>query len=247
MTIQFGAGHKPPVDLLAFSEGLYKDVADELARTLVTEARATKQFIPGLGHPNHKDGDPRTPRIYEIATETGTYDPGAAFDIVRWFAVPAAAMAAGYTGFLFGQAEGRDLWQSPLLFWHLQVQALMVGSGALAVGLPLVDVGADGERLVVRTLVLASVAHVLMLALEYGGRHATRHAAAAARLVTHGRYARTFWLAGVGTTAVAAAVAAVSWAGDLLVAALVAGLLVQVALLAYESVFVRAGQDVPLS
>ena len=35
MTIQFGAGNKPPVDLLAFSEGLYKDVADELARTLV--------------------------------------------------------------------------------------------------------------------------------------------------------------------------------------------------------------------
>ena len=34
MTIQFGAGNKPPVDLLAFSEGLYKDVADELARTL---------------------------------------------------------------------------------------------------------------------------------------------------------------------------------------------------------------------
>lgn len=34
MTIQFGAGDKPPVDLLAFSEGLYRDVADELARTL---------------------------------------------------------------------------------------------------------------------------------------------------------------------------------------------------------------------
>ena len=34
MTIQFGAGNKPPVDLLAFSEGLYRDVADELARTL---------------------------------------------------------------------------------------------------------------------------------------------------------------------------------------------------------------------
>ena len=48
---------------------------DELARTLVTEARATKQFIPGLGHPNHKDGDPRTPRIYEIATDTGTLGP----------------------------------------------------------------------------------------------------------------------------------------------------------------------------
>ena len=34
MTIKFGAGDKPPVDLLAFSEGLFKDVADELARAL---------------------------------------------------------------------------------------------------------------------------------------------------------------------------------------------------------------------
>jgi len=182
-----------------------------------------------------------------IAAETETFDPGVAFDIVRWLAVPAAVMAAGYTGFLFGQAEGRDLWQSPLLFWHLQVQALMVGAGALAVALPVAGAGVDGERLVVRTLVLASVAHVLMLALEYSGGHATRHAAAAAHLVTHGRYARTFWLVGVGVAALAAVVAGLSWAGDILVAALVAGLLVQLALLAYESVFVRAGQDVPLS
>ena len=34
MTIQFGAGDKPPVDLLAFSEGLFKDAADELSRAL---------------------------------------------------------------------------------------------------------------------------------------------------------------------------------------------------------------------
>ena len=34
MTIQFGAGDKPPVDLLAFSEGLFKNAADELSRAL---------------------------------------------------------------------------------------------------------------------------------------------------------------------------------------------------------------------
>ena len=27
--------------------------------------------VPGLGHPVHKDQDPRTPRIYAIAEETG--------------------------------------------------------------------------------------------------------------------------------------------------------------------------------
>ena len=182
-----------------------------------------------------------------VAAEFGSYDAGPAFEVLRWLAVPAAVLAAGYTGFLFGQAEGRDLWQSPLLFWHLQVQALMVGGGALAVALPFLDVSESGQRVVVRTLVVAAAVHVLMLALEYGGRHATRHAAAAAHLVTHGTYARLFWAGAVGLAAVAAAVASVSWGGGALAAAAVAGLLVQIALLSYESVFVRAGQDVPLS
>jgi Fe-S-cluster-containing dehydrogenase component len=34
-------------------------------------------------------------------------------EAMAWFGVPAAVMTAGYTAFLFGQAEGRDLWQSP--------------------------------------------------------------------------------------------------------------------------------------
>ncbi len=61
------------------------------------------------------------------------FDVGWAMTALAWLAIPAAAMMAGYTAFLFGQAEGRDLWQSPVLFWHLQAQAVMVGSGALAV------------------------------------------------------------------------------------------------------------------
>jgi hypothetical protein len=44
----------------------------------------------------------------------------------------------------------------------------------------------------------------------------------------------------------AVALAVLGWAGPLAAAA-AAGLLVQLALLAYESVFIRAGQDVPLS
>lgn len=39
-----------------------------------------------------------------------------------------AAATAVYTAFLFGQAKGRDLWQSPLLAPHLLVQALTAGA-----------------------------------------------------------------------------------------------------------------------
>jgi hypothetical protein len=44
-----------------------------------------------------------------------------------------------------------------------------------------------------------------------------------------------------------AALCATAWAGAPLLLAAAGGLVVQAALLAYESVFVRAGQDVPLS
>ncbi|HEU5226433.1 MAG TPA: 4Fe-4S dicluster domain-containing protein, partial [Ktedonobacteraceae bacterium] len=54
--------------------------------------------------------------------------------VLRWLLIPAGLFglaAAGYTAFLFGQAEGRDFWQSPLLFPILLVQALLAGSASL--------------------------------------------------------------------------------------------------------------------
>ena len=176
---------------------------------------------------------------------------GGAISVLAWIAIPAGALTAGYTGFLFGQAEGRDLWQSPVLFWHLLVQATMVGSGALLVASLFTHVGAPTQAFLARTFVVATVAHLLVLALEYGGRHASRQAATAAHIVTRGRYAGLFWLGAVLPALVAVAVAAVGWGGSeaALVGGLTAvgGLLVQAALLSYESTFVRAGQDMPLS
>jgi citrate synthase len=48
---------------------------DALARHAVNEARAAGRFIPGLGHPVHKQGDPRTPVIIAIAEEEGLLGP----------------------------------------------------------------------------------------------------------------------------------------------------------------------------
>ena len=43
------------------------------AASLVQRSIANKQHIPGLGHPEHKGGDPRTPKLGEIARETGCF------------------------------------------------------------------------------------------------------------------------------------------------------------------------------
>jgi len=42
---------------------------DAIAVRSIQAARAAGRFVPGLGHPVHKDTDPRTPRLYEIAEQ----------------------------------------------------------------------------------------------------------------------------------------------------------------------------------
>lgn len=48
---------------------------DAVAREAVGAARAAGRLVPGLGHPVHKNGDPRTPVILRIAEEEGLRGP----------------------------------------------------------------------------------------------------------------------------------------------------------------------------
>lgn len=48
---------------------------DALALTTVRARRESGELVPGLGHHVHKDGDPRTPRLFEIAREEGLFGP----------------------------------------------------------------------------------------------------------------------------------------------------------------------------
>jgi citrate synthase len=48
---------------------------DELARAAVQRQHDARKFVPGLGHPVHKNGDPRTPVIYRVADEEGVAGP----------------------------------------------------------------------------------------------------------------------------------------------------------------------------
>jgi citrate synthase len=57
-------------DTARFLEEIGDDVAGGVAREIEAGRR-----IPGLGHPIHKVQDPRTPRIYAIAEETGLVGP----------------------------------------------------------------------------------------------------------------------------------------------------------------------------
>jgi citrate synthase len=48
---------------------------DALALETLRARRERRELIPGLGHHVHKDGDPRTPRMFQIAAEEGLYGP----------------------------------------------------------------------------------------------------------------------------------------------------------------------------
>jgi citrate synthase len=48
---------------------------DALALATLQAEREAKRFVPGLGHHVHKEGDPRTPRLMQIAAEEGLFGP----------------------------------------------------------------------------------------------------------------------------------------------------------------------------
>jgi Fe-S-cluster-containing dehydrogenase component/formate-dependent nitrite reductase membrane component NrfD len=165
--------------------------------------------------------------------------------VMAWLCLPLALGAAIYTAFLFAQAEGRDLWQSPLLPVHLLVQAVMVGSGALLGLAAVIDFAPD-------LVTVAKIAFGVGLGLdlfmllfgEFGIAHASEVAARAAHEISRGKYAKQFWLGAIVTghlvpLALLALPGTVAPAG--------AALLAIIGLYAYEHAFVMAPQEVPNS
>jgi citrate synthase len=62
-------------DTLAAASGSPVEDFDAIALDAVRNAKASGRFVPGLGHPVHKEEDPRTPVLIRIAREEGVYGP----------------------------------------------------------------------------------------------------------------------------------------------------------------------------
>lgn len=154
--------------------------------------------------------------------------------------------AAIYTAFLFGQAEGRDLWQSPLLPIHLLVQALMMGCAALLVIAGPVGLARELVEVARAGLIGALVIDAFVVLLgELAIPHASEVAAKAARELRKGRHATRFWWGAI-VIGHLLPLALLLAPGGLGVAAL-AALLATFGLYAYEHAFVMAPQEIPNS
>ncbi|MEE8303515.1 MAG: NrfD/PsrC family molybdoenzyme membrane anchor subunit, partial [Candidatus Tectomicrobia bacterium] len=160
----------------------------------------------------------------------------------------AAVLAAIYTGFLFGQAKGRDLWLSPALPVHLLVQTLVAGAASLAIVGIVVTSNDPTKGLLHNVLLWGLLANLFIILVgELWMPHGTQDAAKAARMILRGPYARLFWGGVVGLGHVLPVLLLAVIPGVPIGITLLAGIVALAGLLMFEHVWLIAGQSVPLS
>jgi Fe-S-cluster-containing dehydrogenase component/formate-dependent nitrite reductase membrane component NrfD len=160
----------------------------------------------------------------------------------------AAILAAIYTGFLFGQAKGRDLWLSPALPVHLLVQALLAGASILAIVGLVVRSNPQTKVLLHDVLLWSLVANLFIILVgELWMPHGTQDAAKAARLILYGPYGKAFWSVVVGLGHVVPVLLLNLVPGAPIGISFLAGGCALIGLLAFEHLWLMAGQAVPLS
>jgi formate-dependent nitrite reductase membrane component NrfD len=181
----------------------------------------------------------------------------AARPLLLWLGLPLAILVAIYTAFLFAQAEGRDLWQSPLLPFHLIVQAFIAGSGLLLI----LDLFLPTPETIIRVAIIVFIVSLVVdlfvtLVGEFSIPHASEVAARAAHDISHGNYRNYFWwgsiVLGHGVALGLAAVAI--WqlpvsireavGGQWSAVGALAGVCAIVGLYLYEYAFVMAAQEI---
>jgi Fe-S-cluster-containing dehydrogenase component/formate-dependent nitrite reductase membrane component NrfD len=156
-----------------------------------------------------------------------------------------------YTAFLFGQAEGRDLWQSTLLPFHLVVQAFMAGTGVLLllgffVTMP--HPMAIGLTWLFGLILIIDL--FITLFGEFGMPHASEPAALAAHEIRADKYRHYFWWGSLGLGHLLPLIILLTSAflGSLAFIPLLAAVLATlIGLYLFEYAFVMAPQQIPNS
>jgi Fe-S-cluster-containing dehydrogenase component/formate-dependent nitrite reductase membrane component NrfD len=164
-------------------------------------------------------------------------------------AIFAAIAAAGYTAFLFGQAKGRNYWQSPTVLPHLIAQSVVAGAAALIIIGSLLDLPQNDLRVLTWILAAGIVASAALLATEFTMPHVNAHVRKTVHLITEGPYSTMLYgVVGLGGTILPLIFILLALTtSQLTLFAWLASLSALAGLLIWERIWVSAGQDVPLS
>jgi len=180
---------------------------------------------------------------------SGWFDAHSVVNALVWPAVVVSVFATAYTGFLFAQGHGRDLWKGPWSTIDLLAQSGLAGSAILLLVAPLTGASIDAISLLGRTLAGSLLAHLVILIVEnLLTPSPTRHRELAVETIRRGVYAPFFWWGAIvagGVIPVLLLFVGRPPAGATLSS--LAALLALAGSAAWEYVWVEAGQSVPLS
>ncbi len=168
----------------------------------------------------------------------------AAQDLLNFPVALLAILSAIYSAFLFSQAEGRDLWQSPLLPLNLFLHATIAGSALLLIVAILLSTPVPVLLPILASALAALIATQLLG--DFAVMHSTTNAHEGHQRMTHGHYGNLFW-AGIACQVLGLVLAAMGIALASLPVGALGGVLALVGLLAVEHTWVQAGQLVPNS
>jgi formate-dependent nitrite reductase membrane component NrfD len=172
----------------------------------------------------------------------------AGLTLLAWPVGIVAILATSYTGFLFAQGLGRDLWQGPHAAIHLVAQSGGAGAASLLIAALFVPPQDAGSVDALTWVLGGSVAAHLMILLfdNVFAPSPTRHHELALETIRRGPYARLFW--GVAITAGGVVPLLLVLATTSLPLGLeIASVLALAGSAAWEYIWVEAGQSVPLS
>ena len=190
----------------------------------------------------------------------GAFQLEGAAEATIWVSALIGLATAGYTAFLFGQARGRTLWNSPLLVWHMIAAAFAVGGGVSLIASLVSETReltgstarlvsnnlAAGTEAFTWTMLIGAVGLGVLAVLENRTNHGA-DAAAAYHHMTKGTFAFEYRIGLVFCvlSPVAAGVAVLLGTPPVVGAA--AGAVAMVGVFMVDDAFVKAGQSVPLT
>jgi Fe-S-cluster-containing dehydrogenase component/formate-dependent nitrite reductase membrane component NrfD len=178
----------------------------------------------------------------------GWMNATSAMTMLAWPIAIVALLATSYTGFLFAQGLGRDLWQGPHAAIHLVAQSGAAGAASLLIAALFVP-PQDAGSVEVLTWVLGGslAAHVLILLFDNVFTPSpTRHHELALETIRRGPYSRLFWGVAIAAGGVLPLVLVLATTA-LPMSLLIASVLALGGSAAWEYIWVEAGQSVPLS
>ncbi|MEZ4741418.1 MAG: NrfD/PsrC family molybdoenzyme membrane anchor subunit [Bdellovibrionota bacterium] len=136
--------------------------------------------------------------LFEVSNVITAY-PGYVFrDIFSWLTLPLAIGTAIYTAFLFGQAEGRDFWQSPLLPIRFFLQSLLLGTACILFLNYFIPFSVRFLAAATEMFLWSALFSLICIFLtEFGMPLSTPQAVKASHQLIYGDYKYHFWLGGL--------------------------------------------------